>query len=318
MCGQWKSKTDSELSTEEWFGVLSQLKGSGIKDVSIAGGEPFIRRDLMDIINYANNIGLQVGIITNGYLLDKKIIAEAVKAGVKSFSISMDAVGDNFDNIRGRKGAYQKVLESCRILSEHKNDGIYVDLYYTLMKTTIDSYKEVFAIAENFNFPFVVNLFDYTPYFFKDLNKTKEFYWLDKEARPRLKEFQRFVVKKKQNNAISVYHTYSEINYFEKYFRDPLQKSIPCTVSQKRIGIDSQGNVFGGCWSMGSFGSLKEKSLKNILNSDKYKKTHKKMFLKICPGCSCGYSANLRYFLPVALKELIFKSVPPLRRKVYA
>lgn len=315
MCGQWKQKTDDELSTEKWFDILFQLRKNGIKSISLSGGEPFMRNDIVDIISYANKIGLDVGIITNGYLLDREIIENTVKAGVASFSISIDGVGVDFDNIRGTKGAYQKVLDSCKILSEYRIKHGYI--YFTLMQNTLNNYKDVFAIAEEFGFSFVVNLFDYTPYLFKDLKKTKDLFWIDNGSFSFLESFQKFISGKKQNNPKSTYNTYSEIKYFKDYFKDPLQKKIPCIVSQQRIGIDSQGNVYGGCLSMKSFGNLKEKSLKNIINTTKYKAAHKDMFFKRCPGCSCGYSINMRHFLPVIIKESIFRLAPSFRRRIY-
>ena len=318
MCDQWKRKTDDELSTEEWTDILLQLKEIGIKNITLSGGEPFMRKDIIKIISYANKIGLEVGVITNGYLLDKEKIEDAIRAGLSSFSISIDAVSEEFDNIRGIQGAYQKVLNSCKLLSEYKKNSVRVYLCFTIMKTTLDTYKDVFALAEEFDFSLAINLFDYTPYFFKNLGKEKDAFWINNNGDfHRLKGLQKYFVDKKRNNPNSIYHTYSEIQYFRNYFKDPLQRSIPCIVSQQRIGIDSQGNLYGGCWSMGSYGNLKKKTLKDIVDSSEYKKAHKNMFFKKCPGCSCGYSKNLRYYFPYLIKEFIFNILPFTRKKIW-
>jgi len=318
MCDQWKRKTGDELSTEKWMDILLQLKEIGIKNITLSGGEPFLRRDIIEIISYANKIGSEVGVITNGYLLDKEKIEAAIKAGLGSFSISVDAVSEKFNNIRGIQGAYQKVLNSCKLLSEYKKNGIYVYLYFTLMKTTLDTYKDVFAIAEEFNFPFIINLFDYTPYFFESLRKEKNIFWINENSDfQHLRKLQKYFIDKKGKNPKSIYHTYSEIEYFRDYFKDPLKRNIPCMVSQQRLGIDSRGNVDGGCWSMGSFGNLKEESLADIINSTKYKAAHKNMFFKKCPGCSCGYPTNLRYHLPSLVKEIFFRIAPFTRKRLW-
>ena len=47
MCGQWKNNPGGELSTEDWKRVFLQLKQIGIKVISLAGGEPFLRKDII-------------------------------------------------------------------------------------------------------------------------------------------------------------------------------------------------------------------------------------------------------------------------------
>lgn len=316
MCGQWKKVNVTELSTKDWINVLQQLKEFGINSIALSGGEPFMRGDIADIISYATRLGLETGVITNAYLLNEKNIEDAVRSGVKSFSISIDAVEEKFDRIRGIRGSYNKVLDSCRLLSQYKDKGIYIYLYFTLMKKTLDWYKEVFSLVEELGFPFIVNLFDYTPYFFEGLGSQKDTFWINKDDSSLLKQFQKFIMDKKRTDPMLVYHTYAEIKYFADYFRDSLHKNIPCVVSQQRIGIDSQGNVYGGCWSMGSFGNLKENLLKDIIASQAYKDKHKNMFFKKCPGCSCGYPGNLRHHLPSVLKEGIFRALPFTRKQI--
>lgn len=309
MCDQWKSYTVNELTEQEWKKVFCQLRDMGIKVISFAGGEPFMRKDLVFLIAYARSLGMDAVVTTNSFLLNENNIKEAIAAGVKHFSISVDAVDREFDAIRGVNGAYDKIMESCKILASCKEKGlISVHLYFTLMKSTLGVYKEVFSVVEKFGFPFVVNLFDCTPYFFSGLKKEKDKFWIADEDAGKLKEFQEFMVEKKRNMPNTVYHLYSEIDYFKRYFNDPIQKNIPCSVSCQRLCIDSQGNVYGGCWSMGSFGSLKASSLKEIVNCVNFKRKHRDMFFKRCPGCSCGYTTNLRYSLLGMSREAALRS----------
>ena len=316
MCGQWKEKEATELSTKEWIGILGPLKNLGVKTIGLSGGEPCMRSDICEIISHSAKLGMETGVITNGFLLDEKSISGAVKSGSGSFSISMDSAGETFDTIRGVKGSYEKVLDSCRLLSRHKKQGLHVYLYYTLMKKTLGSYKEVFAVAREFDFPVIVNLFDHTPYFFEGVSPGKDELWIKKDDFFLLKGFQKFVMDSKRNSPVSVRHAYVDIDYFGDYFQDPLQKGIPCAVSQQRIGIDPSGNVYGGCWSMGSFGSLKNRPLTDIIGSKEYKDRHKDMFYKKCPGCSCGYPGNLRHYFPSILREAIFCVLPFSRKQI--
>jgi len=316
MCDQWKTITEKELLTEEWKDIFEQLGEEGVKSVSFAGGEPFMRRDMIELISYAQKFGMNVGVITNGYLLNEELVKKAIDAGANNFGISIDATGEVFDRIRGVKGAFDKVKASCEILSKYRSKGVRVYVYFTLMKPSLGIYRKVFSIAEEYGFLFVVNLFDYTPYFFTDMKDCKNDFWITKEDLPRLKEFQKFLIEKKTEDPDSVFHTYREIQYFREYFEDPVQKKIACSVSQLRIGIDSQGNVYGGCWSMGSFGNLKDKTLREIIRSERYKRLHGRMYKKNCPGCTCGYTTNLRRDLFSNLVELKYRLLPSFRRKI--
>ncbi len=319
MCDQWKTVKDHELTTRQWKDIFSQFKAQGIKTVAFSGGEPFLRKDIIELVQCVNDMGMEPVVVTNGYLLNEKKIEEAVKAGIKSFSVSMDAVGDAFDQIRGIKGAFGKVLNSCEIISQYKKRGVInAYLYFTIMKKTLGAYRDVFAIARKLDFPLVVNLFDCTPYFFANLKESKDQFWLGENDLQELKEFQKFITENKEENADSVFHTFAEIEYFRKYFKDPLQKDISCVISQQRLGIDSQGNAYGGCWSMGSFGNLKDSALNDIIKSPQYKIGHKNMFFKRCPGCSCGYTKNIRNYLPLVFAEVVFKLLPSQRKKIYS
>ena len=106
------------------------------------------------------------------------------------------------------------------------------------------------------------------------------------------------------------YHSFSEIKYAADYFKDPLQKRLPCYVSQTRLCLGPKGEVFGGCWAMGVYGDLRKTALKDILRSKRFIEAGRKMFHKQCPGCSCGYSLNLRYAPRHILQEMLYRILP--------
>jgi hypothetical protein len=174
------------------------------------------------------------------------------------------------------------------------------------------------ALSERRGLPLVISLIDYSPYLFQLPENTTTMWIRDREDQAKLREVQRGLVERRRSNGALVANSYSEIDYFRRYFEDPLQPGLPCAVSQSRILIDSHGKVFGGCWSMGSYGDLQKQPLEEILCSDSYREAHRKMFFKDCPGCSCGYRTTLRYSLPTQLKEVGFRLSRRLRDRVAA
>lgn len=318
MCKQWRrQEKNEELSTEEWREAIDQLKALGIEEINFTGGEPLLREDVYDLVRYASNLGIISGITTNGFLLDKDRANLLIKNGVNIFTISIDALAEAYDGIRGVNGAYKRVINAAEILSDFKREGkISVHVSFVLMKPTLKHLKTVLDLCRDLNLPLVVCLLDKTPYYF-DLKEVENNLWIKKVDYPELKKIQKLLIREKNSNRGSIYNSFSNIDFFSDYFEDSIQRQIPCVASQMRIFIDSLGNVFGGCWSMGSFGNLKEKSISEIINSSQYKRMHINMFFKRCPGCSCEYSKNLRYSLPFLFKEVMFNLFPFTRKKIF-
>ena len=68
---------------------------------------------------------------------------------------------------------------------------------------------------------------------------------------------------------------------------------------------------------MGTYGNVRKTPLKDILASEKYRRAHQAMFYKKCPGCSCGYTTNVRYSTPLQFKDRLFNLFPFKRKAIY-
>lgn len=308
MCKQWRQEKKEELSTEQWQDVICQLKEEGIEEVNFTGGEPLLKEGILELAKHASSLGITCGITTNGYLLDERTINNLMESGVGIFTLSLDALGNDYDKIRGVEGAFKRIESALKTLSNiRKNNNISATVSLVLMKSTLKHLKSVVDFCRYLSIPIVICLLDKTPYIF-DLGTNQDKLWIKDEDMPELKNAQELLVKNKMDNGKLIYNSFSDIRFFDNYFKDPVQKQIPCVVSQTRIFIDSQGDVYGGCWSMGSFGNLREMTLREITDSEKFRSVHKNMFFKKCPGCSCGYATNLRYDLKSLITDIIFES----------
>jgi len=63
-----------EMTTEQIFSMIDELSGIGMKRLAIGGGEPLLREDIGEIINYAKQKKIFTFISTNGILLPKKLM----------------------------------------------------------------------------------------------------------------------------------------------------------------------------------------------------------------------------------------------------
>jgi AdoMet-dependent heme synthase len=109
----------SELATEECFKVIDQLAAFAPECVTIlTGGEPLLRRDILEIIRYAAAAGLWVVVGTNGVKVTENLADLLAAAGVRGLSLSLDALDpDRHDGFRRVRGAWQNTVEGAEILN---------------------------------------------------------------------------------------------------------------------------------------------------------------------------------------------------------
>ncbi|GLD92107.1 hypothetical protein PINS_up000640 [Pythium insidiosum] len=106
---------DDLLSTTEIVRLASLFAASGVTRIRLTGGEPLLRRDLVDLVTQLRSIpGItSVGITTNGIVLQKKLAA-LQHAGVDRLNISLDTLrADRFAQITRRQG-FQRVMDAIR------------------------------------------------------------------------------------------------------------------------------------------------------------------------------------------------------------
>lgn len=85
--------------------------------IAVTGGEPLIRKDLFEVMEYVNKLGFPWGMVTNGFLINGKIIQKMKQSGMKTVVVSIDGIGNIHDEFRGTKGAYKHAINAVKLLS---------------------------------------------------------------------------------------------------------------------------------------------------------------------------------------------------------
>ncbi|MBI3941259.1 MAG: radical SAM protein [Acidobacteria bacterium] len=108
-----------EASLEEVDRIAANLKAIGTAIVLLTGGEPFIRRDIAEIVGSFERRGIHVRTQTNG-LATREQLAGAVKAGARDISISLDSLSPSKqDFLNGSYNrSWMKALETIALVSE--------------------------------------------------------------------------------------------------------------------------------------------------------------------------------------------------------
>ena len=109
----------SELGTEECFKVIEELAAFAPECVTIlTGGEPLLRRDILEIVQRAAERGLWVVVGTNGVRITENVARRLADAGARGLSLSLDALDpDRHDGFRRVRGAWQNTVEGAQILN---------------------------------------------------------------------------------------------------------------------------------------------------------------------------------------------------------
>jgi radical SAM protein with 4Fe4S-binding SPASM domain len=108
----------SELDTEACFRVIDELAAFAPECLTIlTGGEPLLRRDILDIVARASERGLWVVVGTNGVRVTENVARKLADAGGRGLSLSLDALDpDRHDRFRKVRGAWQNTVTGAEIL----------------------------------------------------------------------------------------------------------------------------------------------------------------------------------------------------------
>jgi mycofactocin biosynthetic radical S-adenosylmethionine protein MftC len=112
-------KTDAvELDFEQCCAFIDELDRMEVFQINFGGGEPFLRKDLCDILDYAHSKGIITCVSTNGTMLDANLVSRLRGMELLRIQVSLDgATASTNDAIRG-SGTYEKILEGIMLLSK--------------------------------------------------------------------------------------------------------------------------------------------------------------------------------------------------------
>jgi MoaA/NifB/PqqE/SkfB family radical SAM enzyme len=122
MCQRWSDPRPESLTVADYRRLATEFRRMAVHQISVAGGEPLIRKDAFDIIASFAEADLSVNLCTNGMLVEK-LAPQIIRSGATCITISLDgAAAESHDRIRGVKGSYDQVVAGIhRILGERRS-----------------------------------------------------------------------------------------------------------------------------------------------------------------------------------------------------
>jgi radical SAM protein with 4Fe4S-binding SPASM domain len=135
-----------ELSTEEAKEIIEQLAQNKVFTVSFTGGEPLLREDIFDLIEYAREFKLSAVLASNGWYIDEKCARRLKETGLDYVMLSLDGQdAETHDFIRGQ-GSFRKVIEATANLQKVR---IPFGLTLVLNRLNLGQIENVAYLAES-------------------------------------------------------------------------------------------------------------------------------------------------------------------------
>jgi len=138
-------KTCQEVSTPQAKIVIDDLASFGVPSILFSGGEPLMRHDLFDLIEYAVGKSLRAVISTNGTLIAEDKARRIKQLGVSYVGISLDGIGPINDRFRGVSGAFERAVQGIR---NCQGAGVRVGLRLTLTRRNVQDIERLFDLFE--------------------------------------------------------------------------------------------------------------------------------------------------------------------------
>lgn len=251
------------MTTEQILSLIKDLRKAGVLNVSLTGGEIFLRDDIFEIIEAIRKQHMRVFLLSNITTLDEEKIKKLAKLNVTEVSTSVYSLNSEIhDKITTVKGSLDKTLENLELLKKY---GIKVLIKTPLMEDNRFAYKDIIKYCDKNQFEFLPGTIIFAK---SDGNKETH------SLRINEKDFEKVM---RDLDILIPQRPFLEI-YNE-----------PCAALKYSIAIDCQGKVYPCNSLYYEVGDLKESNILDIWRNSKkleYIKSIKKQDLEKCESCN--------------------------------
>lgn len=259
-----------ELQTSEWLKFFERLKELRVFNVSISGGEIFLRDDLFVLLKkLRENRMHRITLLTNGTLITEKIANQLNQLNIKNISISVDGLEETHDKIRG-PGSFKKTIKGLHNLT---NIGIKPMISFTPIRSNYKELGALIDIISSMGLPSInVNTLSpegrciniYEEIFLEFPNQVKEVLDVVEEKKEKYPD-----IEIKCHMGFH-YHLPQSYQYFQKHPENYKIKYLKdgCGAASTSCTITSTGNVIP-CEGLSTFlgGNIMEQDLLEIWNN---------------------------------------------------
>lgn len=137
MCDSWRKEPEDELTLEEIERIFAQMPKLDV--VRLTGGEPFVRKDLLEIgaLAIAHLRPIVLHVTTNGFLTDRivEFVERRPRRTLLHLLVSIDGVAEEHDRIRGHRHAWDFAMRTLEALAPRQRE---LNLHLGVNQTIVD------------------------------------------------------------------------------------------------------------------------------------------------------------------------------------
>ncbi len=134
-----------ELTTDEVFAVMDDLRRFRVPVLILSGGEPLLRPDIFDIARHAKSLGFYVGLSSNGTLIDSANIDRIAGCDFDYVGVSLDGIGATHDRFRQMNGAFDASLQGIRLC---RDLGLKIGVRFTMTQENAHDLPQLLRLVE--------------------------------------------------------------------------------------------------------------------------------------------------------------------------
>ncbi len=264
-CDHWRSRDD--LPREAVDAVIEQAADVGLGLLVLTGGEPFLRRDLFEIVARAREAGLGVNVTTNGTLIERRI-RQLQAAPPHSISVSIDGEDETHDRLRGRPGTARRAWAGLARLRAETDCEVRV--YFVVTRLNVRELPAVYDRATALGAGF-----DFWP-----VNGVPELGLRTAADREAYDAAVRHVLRR--DPALATQETYHRAG---GAYLSGRRAPVRCLGLAEQFGVDQDGNLVPCCvwgdeaWSVGS---VLEEPLADLLRSERARSLRRRIVEEGC------------------------------------
>lgn len=309
------NKKVCELTVAEIEKIHLSLRNK-IKGVTITGGEPFLRDDIVEIcrIFQKNGSVSNINIITNGYMPEmirskfKHILENRPEGQQLMITVSLDGFERTHDQIRGVQGAYKMVIATIDLLKGllKENNGFTIRVALTLMNLNYNEFIDFYNfVTKELGVQFTFNWFRED--FVGGLSPELINYSDSRGAQCKLpsldvcEDIHQFIQEEKWENLV--------LNLINQYTLETLRNKkmlFPCVAPDLNLVIYPDGGV-SFCEMLKPFFNIRDfdYDLKKMLRSPRWRKAIHQINKCFCiHPCILGINMQRRNFIDLKFEQL--------------
>lgn len=289
-CNVWKMQTKSnnqgknELTRDEIYKIIIQLRKLGCQSIELHGGEPTLRKDLPELVAFSNQQSIATIFATNGLNMSEELASDLVGAGLNEIRFSLDGPRETHNLIRGRDDAFERQMRTIEAIhGADEDDRVTKIINTTISSMNIQTVEETVSIARQkkikYMLVFLASVIEpkvaeqTNKIFQEEVTYTRSLLDCDlliRDAGLIKRKREQLLRRSKEENV--------RINN-STFFTMPISQVIrgikrlpgPCSRFYWALTIDPFGNVFPCEYIRYKLGNVRDNCLKEILSNGRFK-----------------------------------------------